>query len=69
MSTTTVRVLIGTVITAGLLGIGALEVVGERVPRSVVRGALDGKPDSPSAYVENLDLREELGGDREGIGR
>ena len=53
MSTTTVRVLIGTVITAGLLGIGALEVVSERVPRTVVQGALDGQPDSPSVYRGN----------------
>ncbi len=61
MSTTTVRVLMGTVITAGLLGIGALEVVSERVPPTVVQGALDGKPDSPSAYVADLEFREEPG--------
>ena len=39
MSTTTGRVLIGIVITAGLLGIGALEVAERAGPEPVVRGS------------------------------
>jgi hypothetical protein len=60
MSTTTVRVLVGSVIVAGLLGLGALEVVSERVPSPVVRGAVPtGEPDSPQAYAADLEFREE----------
>jgi hypothetical protein len=61
MTTTTVRVLIGSVITAGFLGLGALEVVSERVPSTAAQGALDGKLDSPSAYIADLEFREEPG--------
>jgi hypothetical protein len=57
---TTVRVLVVSVIVAGLLGIGALEVLSERMPSPVVRGgALAGEPDSPPAHVADLEFREE----------
>ena len=60
MSMTTVRVLVGSVIVAGLLGIGALEVVSERLPSPVVRGGVPAsEPDSPPAYVADLEFREE----------
>jgi hypothetical protein len=65
MSTTTVRVLIGTVVTAGLLGIGALEVLSERVrvdPASTTaQRAPEGGPDSAPADLADFDVREELG--------
>jgi hypothetical protein len=65
MSTTTVRVLIGIVVTAGLVGIGALEVLSERVrvePASTTaQGAPEGGPDSSPAYLADFDLREEPG--------
>jgi len=56
MLTTTVRVLIGIVVAACLLGIGALEVLSERVQR-----APDGRPDSSPAYLADLEIREEPG--------
>jgi hypothetical protein len=63
MSTTTVRVLIGIVVTAGLLGIGALEVLSERVrvdPASTTaQRAPEGGPESSSAYLADFDVREE----------
>ena len=60
MSMTTVRVLVGSVIVAGLLGIGALEVVSERLPSPVVRGGVPAsEPDSPPPYVADLEFREE----------
>jgi len=65
MSTTTVRVLIAIVVTAGLLGIGALEVLSERVrvePASTTaQRAPEGGPDSSPAYLADFDLREEPG--------
>jgi hypothetical protein len=65
MSTTTVRVLIGSVIAACVLGIGALEVVSERVhvdPAATIgRGAPDGGADSPWTQVTDLEFREEAG--------
>jgi hypothetical protein len=65
MSTMTVRVLVGSVIAACLLGIAALEVVSERVrvdPSSaVVQGASDGRPDSAPVSVAELEFREEPG--------
>ena len=55
MSTMTVRVLIGSVIAACLLGIAALEVVSERVrvdlSPTVVHGDADGRPDSAPVSV------------------
>lgn len=59
MSTTTVRVLVGSVIVAGLLGVGALEVVSERATSPVARGVTAGQPDSPPADLADLELREE----------
>jgi hypothetical protein len=65
MSTTTVRVLIGIVVTAGLLGIGALEVLSERVrvdPVSTTsQRAPEGGPESSPAYLADFDVREEVG--------
>lgn len=65
MSTTTVRVLIAIVVTAGLLGIGALEVLSERVrvePASTTaQRAPEGGPGSSPAYLADFDLREEPG--------
>jgi hypothetical protein len=65
MSTTTVRVLIGIVVTAGLLGIGALEVLSERVrvePASTTaQRAPEGGPDSSPAHLADFDVREEPG--------
>ena len=65
MSTTTVRVLIGIAVTAGLLGIGALEVLSERVrvdPASTTaQRAPEGGPESSPAYLADFDVREELG--------
>ena len=65
MSTTTVRVLIGIVVTAGLVGIGALEVLSERVrvePASTTaQRAPEGGPDSSPAYLADFDVREEPG--------
>ena len=65
MSTTTVRVLIAIVVTAGLLGIGALEVLSERVrvePASTTaQRAPEGGPDSSPAYLADFDVREEPG--------
>jgi len=65
MSTTTVRVLIGIVVTAGLVGIGALEVLSERVrvePTSTTaQRAPEGGPDSSPAYLADFDVREEPG--------
>jgi len=65
MSTTTVRVLIGIVVTAGLVSIGALEVLSERVrvePASTTaQRAPEGGPDSSPAYLADFDVREEPG--------
>jgi hypothetical protein len=65
MGTTTVRVLIGIVMTAGLLGIGALEVVSERVhvdPASTtVQRVPEGGPDSSPAHLTDFEVREEPG--------
>jgi hypothetical protein len=65
MSTTTVRVLIAIVVTACLLGIGALEVLSERVrvePASTTaQRAPEGGPDSSPAYLADFDVREEPG--------
>jgi hypothetical protein len=61
MSTTTVRVLVGSVIVAGLLGIGALEVVSERVTPSVVPAVPTGELGSEPASVMDLEFREEAG--------
>jgi hypothetical protein len=65
MSTTTVRVLIGIVVTAGLVGIGALEVLSERVRvepvSTTAQRAPEGGPDSSSAYLADFDVREEPG--------
>lgn len=61
MSATTVRVLIGSVIAACVLGIGALEVVSERVhvdPGSTVG---QGAADASSPQVADLEFREEAG--------
>lgn len=60
MSMTTVRVLVVSVVVAGLLGLGALEVVSERLPSPAVLGAVPaGEPDSPPAHVADLEFREE----------
>ncbi len=62
MSTTTVRVLVGSVIAAGFLGIAALEVVSERVPVDLESTAVLGRPDgnpAPPAHVEDFEFREE----------
>ena len=65
MSTSTVRVLIGSVIAAFLLGIGALEVVSERVRVDPAFTTADrepaGEPDSSSAHVAELEFRDEPG--------
>ena len=65
MSTTLVRVLVGIVVVAGLLGIGALEVVSERVrvdPASTaVHRAPVGRSDSSPAYLADFEVREEPG--------
>src|SRR6185295_3348140 len=65
MSTTLVRVLVGIVVVAGLLGIGALEVVSERVrvdPASTaVHRAPEGRSDSSPAYLADFEVREEPG--------
>ena len=62
MSTTTVRVLVGSVIAACVLGIGALEVLSERVhvdlAATAVQGAPDARPDSTQS-IADLELREE----------
>ena len=60
MSMTTVRVLVVSVVVAGLLGLGALEVVSERLPSPAVLGPVPaGEPDSPPAHVADLEFREE----------
>ena len=60
MSMTTAKVLVGSVMVAGLLGLGALEVVSERLPSPVVGGGVPaGEPGSPPAYVPDLEFREE----------
>ena len=63
MSTTTVRVLIGSVVAACLLGIGALEVVSERVrvhPTSTAaQRAPDGGASASSAYLADTEVWEE----------
>ncbi len=65
MSTTTVRVLIGIVVAACLLGIGALEVLSERVrvdlASTTAHRAPDGGSDSAPAYLADLQIREEPG--------
>lgn len=63
MSTMTVRVLVGSVIAACLLGVAALEVVSERVrvDPSGVQGVRDGMPDSAPVSVADLEFREEPG--------
>ena len=65
MSTTTVRVLIGSVIAACVLGIGALEVVSQRVPvdlaSTAAQGAPAGEPSPASASDSDLEFREEPG--------
>ncbi len=65
MSTITVRVLIGSVVAACVLGIGALEVVSERVhvdPSSPsAQRAPGGESASSPAYVADLEFREEPG--------
>lgn len=65
MSTMTVRVLVGSVIAACLLGIAALEVVSERVRVDLssagFEGARDGMPDSAPVSVADLEFREEPG--------
>lgn len=63
MSTVTVRVLVGSVIAACLLGLAALEVVSERVrvdlSSTPVQGAPDGRPDSAPVSIADLEFREE----------
>jgi len=63
MRMTTVRVLIGIVVAACLLGIGALEVLSERVrvdlASTTAQRAPDGRPDSSPAYLADLEIREE----------
>jgi len=61
MSTTTVRVLIGSVIAACVLGIGALEVVSERVHVDPASTVGQGAADSSSPQVADLEFREEAG--------
>jgi len=65
MLTTTVRVLIGIVVAACLLGIGALEVLSERVrvdlASTTPQRAPDSRPDSSPASLADLELREEPG--------
>jgi hypothetical protein len=65
MSTTTVRVLIASVVTAGFLGIGALEVLSERVrvdpAATTAQRAPEGGPDSSPAYLADFEAREEPG--------
>ena len=65
MLTTTVRVLIGIVVAACLLGIGALEVLSERVrvdlASTTPQRAPDGRPDSSPAHLADLEFREEPG--------
>jgi len=65
MSTSTVRVLIGSVIAAFLLGIGALEVVSERVRVDPAFTTADrepaGEPDSSPAHVAELEFQDEPG--------
>ena len=60
---TTVRVLIGSVIAACLLGVAALEVVSERVrvDLSEVQAVRVGMPDSAPVSVAELEFREEPG--------
>ena len=65
MRMTTVRVLIGIVVAACLLGLGALEVLSERVrvdlASTTSQRAPDTRPDSPPAYLSDFELREEPG--------
>lgn len=65
MSTTTVRVLIGSVVAACLLGIGALEVLSERVRVDVssttAQRAPDGGSAASAADFGDLEFREEPG--------
>jgi hypothetical protein len=65
MSTMTVRVLVGSVIAACVLGVAALEVVSERVrvdlSPTVVPGTPHGMPDSAPVSVAELEFREEPG--------
>jgi hypothetical protein len=65
MSTTTGRVLIGSVVAACLLGIGALEVLSERVrvdlASTTAQRALDGRPNSSPAYLADMEVWEEPG--------
>lgn len=65
MSTTTVRVLIGIVVAACLLGIGALEVVSERVrvdlASKTAQRTPDGGPHSSPAALADVEVWEELG--------
>jgi len=65
MTTTTVRVLIGSLIAACVLAIGALEVVSERVhvdPAATFgQGAPDRGADSSSTQVAALEFQEEAG--------
>jgi hypothetical protein len=65
MSTTPGRVLIGSVVAACLLGIGALEVLSERVrvdlASTTAQRALDGGPNSSPAYLADMEVWEEPG--------
>jgi hypothetical protein len=65
MSTITVRVLVAGVVVAGLLAIGALEVVSERVrvdPASTTTQRTPAeRPDSSPAYAADFEVREERG--------
>ena len=65
MSTITVRVLIGSVIAACLLGIAALEVVSERVrvdlSATPVLGGPSGGPDSAPVSLADVEFRDEPG--------
>jgi hypothetical protein len=62
---TTVRVLIGIVVAACLLGIGALEVLSGRVrvdrASTSAERAPDVRPDSSPAYLADSEIREEPG--------
>jgi hypothetical protein len=65
MSTTTIRVLIGIVVAACLLAIGALEVLSERVrvdlASTTAQRAPDGGLDLSPAYLADSEVREEPG--------
>lgn len=61
MSATTVRVLIGSVIAACVLAIGALEVVSERVHVDPASTVGQDAADSSSPQVADLEFREEAG--------